>query len=239
MSLHQAVRDGNLALAKNLIVSGAEINAQDTSKRTALHLACWKADPAMVRLLLDFSADVRVKAQDNFTCIHFAAQQSSDECIRLLAKKDKTLVNATISKGNKTPLHLAAGKGQSLAVIRALVELGSDVSQKTNGGQSASDLTKNEEIFKYLQHTGKKRKETSPEGGDEDASGTPNETVASDIAVSTGAIDTQVEATKLSHEGSKQVTDPEPDEGADNQPAKRRKPAGGGVKLSHLEDEDF
>lgn len=49
-------------------------------------------------------------AQDLFTPLHFSAQKGCIECCRLLLQK-KAKINAKLSKNHRTPLHLAAVKG--------------------------------------------------------------------------------------------------------------------------------
>ena len=59
---------------------------------------------------MDFRADVAATAQDLFTPLHFCAQKGCLEGCRLLVQK-KAKVNAKLSKNYRTPLHLAAAKG--------------------------------------------------------------------------------------------------------------------------------
>lgn len=153
MSLHQAVRDGNLELARSLISSGAEINSQDSSKRTAAHIAAWCGNYEMVKLLALAKANFSIRAMDQFTCLHFAVQKPvSKELLKLLVRNDKTLLNARNSKGNKTALHVASSKGL-IENVKALVELGADIEAKTNQGQIPYDLAHDQTVREYLKDT--------------------------------------------------------------------------------------
>jgi hypothetical protein len=150
-ALHQAVRDGRLDEVRRLIVSGkVDINEKDSMKRTALHLACWKGNLEIVKLLLQAKVNVDSLAMDDFTALHFAAQQANTvDIIKELHKKDKNLIKMRVSKGNKTALHLAIAKGD-LSVIRCLLELGSDVMSKTGTGQTTLEIAKAEEVFNLV-----------------------------------------------------------------------------------------
>ena len=160
MSLHQAVRDGNLELVQSLIASGCDVNTQDSSKRTPLHLAVWVGRLDIVKTLILAKARVSEKAQDMFTALHFASQKpNSEEIIQLLVKSDKSLLNMKISKGNKTALHLAVIKGIK-GNVEKLLELGADVTAKMNNGQTALDLTKDEVIINFLKSKLKSKEST-------------------------------------------------------------------------------
>ena len=71
-SLHDACRNNCYEEAKALIVSGSDINNRDKFNRTALHIACWKGDSAMVQMLLRFKADVMLTAQVQQTSFIFS-----------------------------------------------------------------------------------------------------------------------------------------------------------------------
>lgn len=150
MSLHQAVRDGNLEQVRELIATGSEVNAADPSRRTPLHLAVWTGNVDIIKQLLLANANVMAKAQDYFLPLHFAVQKPlSSEVIKLLVKKDKSSLHATIAKGNKTALHIAASKGQ-LEHVKTLIELGADLTAKTTQGLTAQELASSHDIADYL-----------------------------------------------------------------------------------------
>lgn len=150
MSLHQAIRDNNLEKVRDLIATGSEVNAADSSRRTPLHLAVWSGNIEIIKLLLISNANVMAKAQDNFLPLHFGVQKPLlKEVIKLLVRKDKTSLRSTISKGNKTALHIAASKGQ-FEHVKTLVELGADLKSKTFQGKIAQELATTSEISEYL-----------------------------------------------------------------------------------------
>ena len=150
--LHEAARSGNIDKVRDIIASGVDLELKDSSKRTALHLACWSGHTDIVRLLIQSKANVNAKALDQFTALHFISQKDniSIEIFKLLIRKDKSLLNYRISKGNKTALHLASSKNLIINV-KILLELGADITAKTSLGQTALDLATNTEVRELLQ----------------------------------------------------------------------------------------
>ena len=150
--LHEAARSGNIDKVRDIIASGVDLELKDSSKRTALHLACWSGHTDIVRLLIQSKANVNAKALDQFTALHFISQKDniSIEIFKLLIRKDKSLLNYRISKGNKTALHLASSKNL-INNVKILLELGADISAKTNQGQTALDLATNTEVRELIQ----------------------------------------------------------------------------------------
>ena len=143
ISLHDSVRNECIDDVKTALLSGANIDQADSHSRTALHLAAWKNNIDILNLLLSFKANINATAMDNFTAVHFAAQNvNGSEFIRILIKKDKRLLDQRIKKDNKTALHLAVAKGNA-DVVRCLIELGSDILAKTNSGRTPYDFIKN------------------------------------------------------------------------------------------------
>ena len=134
--LHTAARNKDIEAMKELIAGGlTDINQIDKLKRTALHIASWAGCSDAVKLLLGSNASTELKAMDGFTALHFASQSNSIEapqCIRVLIKKDKSLLNQRVSKGNKSALHLAVLKGNDKCVLE-LLQIGADVSAKVDG----------------------------------------------------------------------------------------------------------
>ena len=125
------------------------MNAQDGMNRTALHLAAWKGDAPLVRLLLGAKASTLTKARDNFSALHFASQSGSLECCQLLVANNPKLLHEHISKGKKKPLHLAAGKNY-FDICKFFLSEGADPTALTSSRQTALDFAKDEKVFQLI-----------------------------------------------------------------------------------------
>jgi ankyrin repeat protein len=139
MSLHEAVRGGDSSQVMELLSGDCDINTMDDKHRTALHLAAWKGDAVIVEILLNHKADPLLEAMDAFTALHFAVQIGNIRCCELLLNADKSLLEKQITKGGKTPLHLAIGKCH-VNVVKLLLDAGANIHMKTKGGMNARML---------------------------------------------------------------------------------------------------
>jgi hypothetical protein len=126
------------------------VNQKDKHERAALHLAAWKGNAPLIELLLEYKADVRAKARDDFTALHFCAQSGGAEGCRALVGAGAKL-NAYVQKSSRTPLMIAAGKGH-LEVCKVLVECGASIHLRGGNSrkQTAMDMAPSSEITDYL-----------------------------------------------------------------------------------------
>ena len=85
----------------------------------------------------------KVNARDNYgrTPLHLAAQGDSPAVVSALAK-GAAKVNARDTRGEWTPLHLAAWFGKSPAVVRALIQAGADTGLKDKSGRTPLDYAR-------------------------------------------------------------------------------------------------
>ena len=120
--LHAAAREGNLeSLSKLLAIHSSPtnnhnnniINERDMHGRTAIHLASWANEKAIVERLLDFGADVTVGAADGVQAIHFACMKGHLGIVKTLLSQERTTapnVRAKTSK-NENCMHFAVKSG--------------------------------------------------------------------------------------------------------------------------------
>jgi hypothetical protein len=112
-SLHQAVLNGDIDSARQLISKGANVN-EKVNGITLLHLAAETGHRDIVQLLIENGADVNAKGNQNWTPLHLAASSAKLDVVELLISKGAD-VNARDLDG-RTPLWWAQVKRQSQIV---------------------------------------------------------------------------------------------------------------------------
>ncbi|QCB62600.1 hypothetical protein EJB00_03080 [Wolbachia endosymbiont of Drosophila mauritiana] len=128
--LFLALKNGNLQRAKWLIKKGVDVHARDKVNGTSLHWAAESGCYKVVKLLLDYGADVHALAgvkQENLTSLHIAAGNGYVDIVKLLLENGAD-VEAKV-KEDVTPLHVAAKNGY-YEVVKLLLENGADVEAK-------------------------------------------------------------------------------------------------------------
>jgi len=142
--LHEAVRAGEVARARELIAAGADANARDSYGATPLMNAAHGGNVEMVRALIASGADVSAVDELGWNAIHKAVYNSDldrgfAEVVDALAKAGCD-VNARIGYGIR-PLMLAAGYGEA-SVCEALLANGADILARNEGGLTALMMVK-------------------------------------------------------------------------------------------------
>jgi ankyrin repeat protein len=128
-ALMHAAYAGTIDSTIALIAAGADVNARNNRKATALH---WSVlDAAKVKLLLLRGADVNARTVEGRTALHSAAMQPAGSSIVQLLLETSADVNARTNTG-QTPLFEAAAA--SLESARLLLEKGADANAKTGTG---------------------------------------------------------------------------------------------------------
>lgn len=144
-----AASGGYCAMAGYLLSKKASVHVRDSLKRTTLHWAVLKDNPEMVRLLLNFHADVNAIARDGSTPLCLAAYNGFFECARLLLDADALIHKPDDNKS--TPLHLASAQGHS-AIVELLLQYNADKIALDGTSQIPLMLATNMRIRKLLAH---------------------------------------------------------------------------------------
>jgi uncharacterized protein len=111
---------------RQLIRSGADVNASQGDGMTALHWAGLRGDAATARLLVEAGARTGVVTRlGAYTPLHLAAEATGGEVVRILVEAGADL-EARTSSGGATPLHLAARAG-NLEAVDFLLRRGAEV----------------------------------------------------------------------------------------------------------------
>lgn len=138
--LHIACETGNTKLAEYLLSLGADPNREEEYMNVPLTIAvtCYKGDPEMVRLLIQYRAKVNTKSMFGLVPLIIAAENGHLDLVRLLIDMGKADVNSDDNAGN-TALHLAAQEGHE-DIVRFLIERGADVNRKNESGQTPLEV---------------------------------------------------------------------------------------------------
>uniref|UniRef100_A0A3Q0R014 non-specific serine/threonine protein kinase n=1 Tax=Amphilophus citrinellus TaxID=61819 RepID=A0A3Q0R014_AMPCI len=126
--LHHAISLVNEEAVKFLLLNNANPNLANARGSTPLHLATEKHLKLMAELLLGRrSTNVNAKDEDQYTALHWAAQNGDEAITRLLLDRGAA-INETDGQG-RTPAHVACQHGQE-NVFRVLLSRGADVQVK-------------------------------------------------------------------------------------------------------------
>ncbi|XP_071138004.1 transient receptor potential cation channel subfamily A member 1 homolog isoform X4 [Mytilus edulis] len=104
------------------------INTGDRFDYDPLHIAAMKGFLQVLKILIENSADVDSKNEEEQTPLHLAADNGRTNCVRELLIADHSAANDEDENSN-TPLHLAALSGHS-KVANLLLTNGADVSAR-------------------------------------------------------------------------------------------------------------
>lgn len=143
--------------AELLLANGAVVDARDVSGATPLHAAARVNSIEVARLLISKGADVNAKARADVTPIHLAAiglNQFSDNnwTIGRLLIENGAHINAKAYTQGYTPLHVAAGTGNTI-IVNTLIEKGADIFVRDNESKTALDRAieqNKEKVIKLL-----------------------------------------------------------------------------------------
>jgi ankyrin repeat protein len=123
-ALMKAVLLGWEPIVVELLRAGAEVDALDRNKNTALHYSAQFNQPRVMQLLLDAGAQLDLQDRWSQTPLTTCAGGRHWEVFNLLIEEGANIHLATPHGG--TPLHYACGWGH-LPIVRKLIELGADV----------------------------------------------------------------------------------------------------------------
>ncbi|XP_039633411.1 receptor-interacting serine/threonine-protein kinase 4 isoform X1 [Perca fluviatilis] len=136
--LHHAITLANEEAVKFLLLNNANPNLANARGSTPLHLATERHLKPLAELLLGRrSTNVNAKDEDQYTALHWAAQNGDEAMTRLLLDRGAA-INENDGQG-RTPAHVASQHGQE-NVIRVLLSRGADVRIKGKDNWTALHL---------------------------------------------------------------------------------------------------
>jgi len=132
---------GKLSLIRQVLLAHPEmVNARHKSlggecdESTPLHYAVMKKDIAIVRLLLDYGADVNARNTLGHTPLHIATCIGEKYAMELLIGKGASLEAPDRAK-RETPLHYAVARGDA-QIIELLLERGAYINAQNKDGET-------------------------------------------------------------------------------------------------------
>uniref|UniRef100_A0AAV2IYV2 Protein kinase domain-containing protein n=1 Tax=Knipowitschia caucasica TaxID=637954 RepID=A0AAV2IYV2_KNICA len=135
--MHYTVASGDAESVNHVLSLGAEVNCETSKGNTPLSIAVIKRFHDIVSLLLDHGAVPTAADEDQWTALHFAAQNGDDRSVRLLL--DKGAEPSARETAGWTPLHLACQNGHE-EVVRLLLSRLSDDSVGDPEGRGRTPL---------------------------------------------------------------------------------------------------
>ncbi|KAL9104686.1 MAG: hypothetical protein Q9187_008872 [Circinaria calcarea] len=151
--LHLAAVNGrDLGRVRFFLSHEPDVNAQDNYKYTALHKPSVESDPTIIRLLLQYHANVNARNYKWQTPLHDALKSFYlfDRCY---AKNYRLLLEHGADDGVKdhngnTPLHLAV---QCKECVALLLEYNADILANNDDGMTPLQIVENKEVKCLLQ----------------------------------------------------------------------------------------
>ena len=131
-ALHWAVHHDDLATAKLLVESGAEVQVSNRYGVTPVSLACVNGNREMVELLLDAGADPNATLRGGETALMTAARTGKVGPVKALLERNAD-VRAREEIGRQTALMWAAAEGHA-DVVRELLRAGADPQTRLASG---------------------------------------------------------------------------------------------------------
>lgn len=128
--LMRAAWEGNLALVKQFVQAGAQINRRNDKQETAIMLAAWRGHESVVTLLLQHQADIDQNGR-GWTPLMYAAFAGHSEIVErlLFAGAD---INAPMINGS-TALMMAAREGH-VSIVGRLLAAGARMEMQNDYG---------------------------------------------------------------------------------------------------------
>lgn len=128
MALFIAVEREHLQMVQRLLAAGVDVNARDSTCRTALHRATRRADEAMMRLLLSNTAEVDAKDDDGRTAWSSNIRLCNPRVLGILVQAGAD--PSTKGLQGVSELYTAAKEGET-ELVRFMLDSGTDPSVQT------------------------------------------------------------------------------------------------------------
>jgi len=154
-ALMKAIKSNHVALVKDLIQQGTDVNELDANQDAPLVIAAYNGYTPIVQLLLEAGADVKaVDPGMKATALHAAAYAGRTEAVRLLIQYHIALDQQGPYNGY-TALHDAIWQGH-VETAKVLIEAGANLTMPSNSGETPLEfarLRQQKEILAFIEQT--------------------------------------------------------------------------------------
>ncbi len=126
--LHKASRENHIGTTLILLKNqNIKIDLQNSSKETALHIACKNNFENLAQSLIVNNADIALKDEENRSALHHACIVGSARIVKLLLDRGAK-IDELGGKLNQSPLHIAV-KNNHLDIAKLLLENGANIDE--------------------------------------------------------------------------------------------------------------
>lgn len=148
-ALMKAVKNNEVALVRELIKQGVNVNELDANQDAPLIMAAYKGYTDIVKWLLEAGADVAVVDPGmKATALHAAAYAGNAEAAKLLLESKIDMDKQGPTNGY-TALHDAVWQN-NVETAKILIEAEANLTIKSNTGETALDLAKSRNYEKIV-----------------------------------------------------------------------------------------
>ncbi len=119
--LHLAIKNGQNAVAQQLLAHGADINAANTRGETLLHLAVKKGNEQQVKQLLEQGAAIAARDNEGNQALHYVVRQQKTAMISVLLQAGADVQSANYARQTPMTMALEQGDAAVLALLKGSV----------------------------------------------------------------------------------------------------------------------
>ena len=153
-ALRVAAKYGHHHICEYLITKEmASIEARDYTQQTALIRAAKSSKLEVIKVLLQYNANVKAKDKYGRHAAYWAAYHGDLDVLKMLVEKDRDVINLRGNNG-KTPLIVASVCGRVDICEYLVEEKNANVDLKDKWGKIALQYTYNPDIIKIIKKRG-------------------------------------------------------------------------------------
>jgi ankyrin repeat protein/ubiquitin len=140
LPIHGAAENGSVAILKWLVELGLSVSVETPQGESPLHFACDRNELEAAKFLHEAGAHIDpAPSEDGKTSripLHSAVSsfRASEEMVAWLLKEGASVTRK--DEDGQTPLHIAAGRGCDVEILKQLLAAGASIDESTNDGET-------------------------------------------------------------------------------------------------------